>query len=199
MRWSDFIDGKQEFQRHVRIEFEWMRRYAYAYYRSIISSPSEADDFAQDVLELFIGRLKERGELNRSFFMHMVRYHFLDQMRARRKDVLRRRVMERHPGDMNGDPTPVLDVLAANDGRLPQVMAMNAEAIRGVFDDVLNAFKPHLQQVILQRLAGVPAREISRRLNDREIEMTSNHINVVFHKFKTIVRDRCREVELPVE
>ena len=183
----------------MRNEFEWMRRYAFGYFRTFVPDPAEADDFCQDILESFIGRLKERGELNRSFFMHMVRFGFLDRMRAYRRDVLRQRVREPHPSDADPPLDGILDTLAANDGRSPQETALLTQSFRAVFNDVLNTFKPHQQRVILRRLMGFPAREIHESLREEHIEMTANHINVLFHKFKSLVRDACRDHELQPE
>lgn len=200
MRWIDFISIDPETRSAVQVEFEWMRRYAFAYFRTFVSNPAEAEDFAQDVLELFIGRLKERGDLNRSFFMHMVRYSFLDRMRAYRRDVLKHRAGPPRRGDgTDSEEGSILDTLAAYDGRLPQEMAMESQSIRNTFDAVLGSFKPHQQTVILQRLIGLPAREIQQVLHAQGIDMTPNHVNVLFHKFKTLVRTSCWPLEHQTE
>jgi DNA-directed RNA polymerase specialized sigma24 family protein len=190
--WKEFTSESQDDRRQVETEFEWMRVYAFVYFLSFFSRTASAEDFAQDVLERFIRQLQLKEELNRSYFMQLVRYCFLDQTRRSRRNALE--LSERGPKCEPGkEPLNLIEGVIDPYRGLDQDSALFRQEILTVLKLSLSAFSEEHQKVIKLRILGLSAQWIRDELLKEDIDISTNHINVIFYKFKPRFKEICKE------
>ncbi len=189
MLWDEFISGDSITGKQIEEEFIWMRRYAFQYGLQALGEEAFAEDFSHTTLERVLSRLQSRGEITRSYYRELVRYTFLDTLRNRKKDALHR------PRTVNGSRETAEELPEEYIETIPgyQVIepdrALYGEELRVLFREVLSSLDTLKRRIVIQRILGISAREISRNLGNGSMAITPNHIGVIYHGFKKKLRD----------
>ena len=195
MNWTDFVSGSFSVKQKLEKEFEWMRMYAFMYYKKFNLDNAGAEDFAQDALESFISKLKEKEELNRAYFRQLVRFRFLDRIRAEKRDALENQWTP-NPAKTDETDSDSFEALPELQNEPSQNSDLVGRDLKKILESALDEFPVVHQKVILQRIIGVSAKETVKNLSRANIELTTNHVNVIYYKFKTRVKAVCIACEL---
>lgn len=195
MKWSDFLSDDTKIRIDVEREFEWMRKFAYCYYRKFINNPESAEDFAHGALEKFITQLKQKNELNRSYYKRLVRFFFLDEMRRGKQQSNVIQADDFSAGDADEADILIESLPDPGQSQDQELYLKNTSLIKS-FKEVLGTLSRVHQQIVMQRLIGFSSLEVSQSVSKDSDKVSVNLINVVYHKFRKEMQAKCLSLEL---